>query len=674
MKKIVVLISLCSVLQFLHAATEPAWSIKFDKPVNWQRVTNLGYLIVNTGDGLFGINPESGEKLWMIKELGNMPEDSYQQMPGTQFFKMERIVDNSLKVDIINPVDGRILFNTDKENVKTLLSYHTLVRSNQLLVVAIKNENTSASLLMYDIESASKVWDNDELFKIEVETGIKGNFGAFANALASQMGSSMNARGLTSEPVELDENTLLLVHPNFVYSVSSHNGQLNWKQPIESSTLSAVYFKEDSPDVVFVSTEKEETSQSSSTGETIITYYNPIYAINLKTGQPVWEKAFISKGKLNLIIMDERGMIVCPRDDKSVINLLDYGSGVGQWGKKGNGVKIKGSIITFEKIGDQYAVTTGFDNAFTNAGEEYYLNVLDPTTGMMKFEKYEKLSGDLRQTQMLEKGMLYITSREVNILDLNTGLNLFDKSVESAKPIDPDKYDPVKHGLPICENETVLYVYSSKDNVLYEVDKKLATVKPLTGKIEFEEKEEPSRLELAEDGILLMSDQNIMKVDMNGNTLYHSYFPAPKLPGLLRALHAANAIRAAYYSLGTAAYSAAFAAASTQTDDALTQEITEEMSEGFADLTQQGVAITSQSANMVFKRFKASAVSPDFVFVLSEPERKHYYLYQVSKADGEKKQEIDLAKDREPSYEVDEVYNYIYYRLGDNEIVCYHFK
>ena len=674
MKRIITFLAICFLTVSAQYASEPSWTANFSSPVNWQRVTNLGYLIVNSQDGLFGIDPETGKTIWNINELGTLPEGSFSPITGTQFFKIEENLNQKIKVKIINPVDGKILFDSDREDVNTLLSYHVLPKSNQLLVVGLKGGSMSASLFMYNIENGEKVWDNDELFRLEVETGIKGGFGAFANKLASEVGSAANAAGLTAEPVELDENSLLVLHPNFVYRITSKDGQLTWKHPIASSNVSEVYFYEKTPEVIYVSTETEETMQSTSSSEPTIVYYNPIYAIKLENGKSVWAEPFKAKGKLNKIIIDDRGMIVCPRENKPKINLVDYATGEGKWGKKGKGIKIKGTLVSYDKLGDQYAITTGFDNAFTNAGEEYYLNVFDPNTGLMKFEKYAKLKGDLRKTELVDKGMLYVTSREVNILDLTNGENIFQKSVEASKPVDPSKYDPAKHGLPIDEKENMLYIYSSKVNILYAIDKKAATLKALTGKIEFEGKEEPSHVELVDDGILLSSDQNIMKLDMDGKQIYHSYFPAPKLPGLMRALHAANAVRAAYISAGAAMYSAAFADVAAQSDDAVTQEIAGGLSEGYGELTKQGAAVTAQSTEMVFKRFKASAQNPGFVFILTEPSKKRYFLYQVSKADGQMKEEIDLAKDKEPSYEVDQVYSYVYYRKGDNEIVCYQFK
>jgi hypothetical protein len=49
------------------------------------------------------------------------------------------------------------------------------------------------------------------------------------------------------------------------------------------------------------------------------------------------------------------------------------------------------------------------------------LNVLDPATGLFKYEKPVKLKGDLVYSELVPKGLLFVTKREINILDVNTG-------------------------------------------------------------------------------------------------------------------------------------------------------------------------------------------------------------------------------------------------------------
>ncbi len=673
MKKSLFFFTLIFVMYFLQAEISPSWRKSFGSPVNWQKITNIGYLIVSTNNALYGINPETGDVLWENKTLAAIPEEAYEQVTGTQFFSLTTGGEIS-DIIIINPSDGKILFDSEKEGISAVLSKHPLGQSGRLLIIGTKKGELSATLLMYDVNTGEQLWVNEKLFVEQKSTEGKSGFGAFMTNLESAALTMGNIAGLTAEPLEINEETLLIAHPNYIISLNANTGEENWKTSISPSTRAELAIVETNPDIVYASVETEETSQMSSTSEPTTNYYNLTYAFDIKDGKEVWAKPYKAKGQLNTIIFDKRGLIICPFLSKPMINLVDYTSGEGQWGKKGNGTKIHGALVSYFEFEGDYIITTAFDNAWNNAAEEFYLNILDVETGMLKYEKYEKLKGNLRKIELLDKGLLYVTSREINIMDVNTGESLFPEPIVAAKPLDPDNYDPLIHGLPFAENDNMLVAYSSKDEQLYKIDKKAATLQQISKEpIDFKEKEQPNTVELTEDGVILFSDQNIMKLNWEGNIIYQSYFPSPQVPGLKKALHIANAVRAATIATAASAYSGAFAHASIASDDQATKDITGELAGGFGEVAVEGFSVANSEMKNVMKRFKASAESPDFIFVLSEYDKKAYGIIQVSKKDGKQVELIDLGKEKEPSYEVDQIYSYIYLRTQPNEIVCYQF-
>ena len=88
----------------------------------------------------------------------------------------------------------------------------------------------------------------------------------------------------------------------------------------------------------------------------------------------------------------------------------------------------------------------------------------------MKFEKSAKLKGDLVSSELLPKGLLFVTTREVNILDPNTGSLLWEDSIEAGAPITGDKVRP----FPTGSKGDKLYVFSPKENGLFKIDKTIA--------------------------------------------------------------------------------------------------------------------------------------------------------------------------------------------------------
>src|SRR5688500_1466806 len=122
-------------------------------------------------------------------------------------------------------------------------------------------------------------------------------------------------------------------------------------------------------------------------------------------------------------------------------------------------------------------------------------------------------------------------------------------------------------------------VCSSDLKAVYEVDKAAGSNKKITtAKIEFEGKEIPRSIDVVSDGIIMSSEQNIMKLGFDGLLKYYKYYPAPREPALMRALLMAEAIRAAYIGAAAGTYSAAFAQGAQQSTDATSKAIGQEFS------------------------------------------------------------------------------------------------
>ena len=351
---------------------------------------------------------------------------------------------------------------------------------------------------------------------------------------------------------------------------------------------------------------------------------------------------------------------------------MNYETGETTWGKKGKGVKTDGSVVSYIETKHGILITTAYDNAWNNKAEEYFLNILDPNTGVLKYPKPVKLKGDLVKSEMTPKGLLFTTTKEVNILDTNTGSLLWENSIEAGSAFNSDAPRP----FPTGDNGTgKMFVYSPKQKALFEIDKNAGTSKQITTtKVEFEGKETPGSIDIFMDGVIMMSEQNIMKFGSDGSVKYHKYYAAPREPALMRALLAAQAVRAAYIGSAAGVYSAAFAQASQQTSDPAGKAIGQEFSKGFGELSDAGFAYSANAMKQFTARYKASLSTPDFMIMMTKQEKKGNQLVQVNKANGEIINAIDIKNDKEPEYEIDQIYNYVYYRPAPSELVCYKLK
>lgn len=676
MKKLSAILAICMVVFSLtgnaQPKTAPSWSAKFKSAINWQRVHSLGYLIVSTNDALYGVNPNDGKILWENKGFPAMSPDNYQEVEGTEFLTIAYQTDKSATIPmqvIMEVGSGKVLFDSQKEKIG-VLSRHVLPVSGKLLVIGAKPNTLAASLFMYDIVSGKQLWTNDEMFKADA-----GNTKGFLGKLQAMGQQLSNLQSLNSEPLELQDQSIIITHPNYVIRLNTTDGKVIWKNSIQPSKRAEVHFSPYKKGVVYVGTDVESSTGSgftstSSQGEPQKFYSNLYYAFDLQNGNPLWKEPAKENDLLNQMIIHEAGIIICPRSSqKPTINLVNYETGKTTWGNKGKGIKAQGSVVNYIPTEKGLLITTAFDNAWNNKAEEYYLNILDPGTGTLKYEKAIKLKGDLVRTELVPKGLLFITTKEVNILDTNSGTLVWPNSIEAGNAFHSEKARPFPTG---DKGDGKMYVYSPKEKAVFEIDKQAGTSKKITpAKIEFEGKEMPKSIDVVSDGLVLSSDQNVMKIGFDGLVKFFKYYPAPRQPALIRALLAAQAVRAAYIGAAASAYSAAFAQASLQSTDPTGKAVGQELSKGFGELGQAGFAYSSQAMKEFNIRYKASMNTPSFVMMMTTQEKKGNQLVQVNKQNGEVTSAVDIRNDKEPEYDVDQIYNYIYYRPNGSEIVCY---
>lgn len=602
--------------------TKAAWTTKFTGTIGWQRIHSLGYIIVSTSDGLYAVNPDDGKIMWENKDFAALDASLYEEIEGTEFIGVARPTssESTLRMQaIIDVTSGITVFDSQKEGIG-ILSRHVMPRSGRLLIIGAARGNLAATLFMYDIRSGQLLWKNDELFKVTSEG--KG----FLAKLQAGVQSLSNLQALIAEPLEVDNESMLVAHPGYFMRINTATGDVIWKNSIERAIEGRVLFSPYRENVVYLATGIESetgsgfTATSTSSNEPPKFYYNLYYAFDLASGKPLWKAPAKEQDRLNEVIMHERGIIVCPLSSrKPTINLVDYETGETLWGKKGKGITAQGSVVSYIPTEKGILITTGFDNAFTNKGEEYYLNVLDVNAGALKYEKSVKLKGDIVSTELTPKGLLFTTTREVNILDINSGTLLWQQSIEAGGPASGDKVRP----FPVGASPDRLYVYSPKEGGIFEIDKKAGTHRKLnSAPIKFEGKELPKAIDVVNDGLVLYSDQNIMKLSFTGSVLYQKYYPAPREPGLVRALRMADAVRAAYIGAAASTYAAAFGEVAAKTSDETVRAVSNEVSNAYGQLGNAAFAYSANAMRAFNARFKASLNTPAFLMMMTTKEPK----------------------------------------------------
>jgi outer membrane protein assembly factor BamB len=172
---------LCLAFLFLAAgisfAGELLWQQKFDKEINWRKMTELGTLIYATDDGLYCLNPANGEQLWKLEDesMKKIQQGQVEFIPATPLMLLDikkgkgNITGTLSAIDI---TDGKTVWATGEQKGMGVGVFPDYERGE--IVYFMNDASAKPSLFIYDITTgAAKVskddFDDDRFEVFEVE-------------------------------------------------------------------------------------------------------------------------------------------------------------------------------------------------------------------------------------------------------------------------------------------------------------------------------------------------------------------------------------------------------------------------------------------------------------------------------------------------------------------------
>lgn len=628
---------------------EKLWTQQPANDIRWQQITPLGHYIVGTSDGIMAMNPDNGQVTWRTPEYGPIASEQVQQLGSSPLIAVN--LENA--VHLIDPFSGETKFNSQKAGVAEIRDQVVLYYANGILISGKTSDNKDI-LLMSSMSNGEVVW------KIEDDYG----------------------RMVTASEISPEE--LLIVTIYYNYKLNPKSGKIIWKNDVSEANaqleklgalgglmkqaatnvaqdidFNVEFYMHPNKPVFYVASEQEgqaETSGFSSSTSTGPSYHTTYSAFSINDGNRIWEEPLDISGKMGPLYFHEKGLVILPDDNLSTkVNLYDYDTQEGLWGKKGRGIKVKGGIYSYTKAGDGLILVSQ-----NNSGKNF-ISYLDLSQGILTFDKPTKVDGEVVFSERTPKGLLYATTEEVNVLNQTDGSLLLDKSISTNPAM-------------VANKDNLWYIYDTKDGVIKSLDKNTGAVKAISQEISFEGKEEPSSLEVRDNGLLLTSSQNLALIGFDGNLVFQKYFEAPREPGIIRALRYAQAVRAAY--IGAASYmgAAAFQSAGQQVkdDDPVAGALADGIGQAYGQLGDAATDFAKKSFAMANARFKATAEADDYMVILTTQD-KNNVLMKVSKNTGDSEGFIDLGKEREPNYVMDGVTGMVFYNNDGNTIQAYQF-
>jgi len=627
-----------------------AWTLHFNGDIRWQQITPAGALLISTDGGLAGVDVERGLIVWQKPELGGLPVDSVRMVEGSLLMEAAR---PGLSV-IFDPVTGTELFDSRRLGLTRVVTRRVLPQTGTLIVHG-RRASGPPVVALYDLKTGNQRWVSESLFQ---ESGPKkGGLGGLMQGLVRVASEGTQLEVLQAGPDVIVVNTLTSLR-----GLDARTGATRWSATLPTARAGnpakhvRLFPAIDKPDRIYVG------------------FDDRLMAYRLADGQALWAKPAIIQGWVHGIVQHPAGIIILPESpppgeatgNVRIINgVVQTGLNIARYE---DGTTLAEKPLRMRGTVTDAIITGGSAVLAVDAESRTFVNVLDVATATVRLEKDVKIKGQLAYAELTPAGLLYIsrsgsaTNGEVNIIDLAKGEQKYKDAVEGTQSA---------LLLHVVDGRT-LYVFASKDHKLYSVDRQDGSYRALSPEIKLEGKEDPTALEIRSVGLVLIAPQNLVLLGRDGQIKQQVYNPAPQLPGLLRALYRINSVRAGLYGAAASAYGDAFAQASRQATDTAARRITGQLAAAYSQGGAQLQGYSTQAAAMASKRFKASLTTPGSVFVLTKsPDGNGNVLLQIDKDTGQPRSRVDLGKQREPVYAVDDISGMLFLQTTPGTLAGY---
>jgi outer membrane protein assembly factor BamB len=638
----------------------PAWMVQLQGNIGWQQVTPAGVLLVSTDRELAGVDIELGKVAWEKPELGGLPPDSVRMVEGSLLMEAAR---PGLLL-VFDPVTGVTVFDSRQLNLAQVVTRRVLPQSGTLLVHG-RRTSGPAIVALYDLQTGAQRWVSESLF--EQAGPKKSGFGGLMQRLERGASEQTRLEVLQAGPDMIVVQTLMGLK-----GVDAKTGSVRWAAMLPTARAGNaarhvhLYPSLDQPDRIYVS------------------FDDRLMAYRLADGQALWTKPPQADGWVHDIVQHPAGIIMLPESPPAnqATGNVRIVNGVVQTGlsvvRYTDGTTINDKPLHMRGTVTTALITGGAAVLAVDAESRTFVNVLDVATATVRLQKDVKIKGQLEYAELTPAGLLYIsrpdaaTNAEVNVIELTTGEPKFKDAIESGKPLNQDNYNAARYSLHHVIEGATMYVFASHDHKLYAVDRTTGTFKALGGEVKMQGDEDPTDMEIRPAGIVLISPQNLVLMGRDGQVKQQVYNPAPQLPGLLRALYRLQAVRAGLYGAAASAYGDAFAQSSRQANDSNARRLEGQIANAYATGGTQLAGYSHQAAALASKRFKASLTVSNAVFMLTKsPDGNGNVLLQIDKDTGQPKSRVDLGKDREPVYAVDDVAGLLFLKTAAGTLTSF---
>ncbi|MEL6812829.1 MAG: PQQ-binding-like beta-propeller repeat protein [Bacteroidota bacterium] len=595
----------------LHAqkAENPDYKYEVGAKINEMAITQGGTMVVATNDGLVGIKPGSNDLLFNFTDYGRVKPEELFFVPNAPYVMVGQTGFGALttKKAVIDYMSGKKIFSTEDKGWKAIGSCDVMMPQNRLVVSGQRRaaEKYTQALAIYDLDSGEQV--------------------SFVKFKGSEV--------VVGRPLLLEDSVVVPTSKGLL-KIDLGTGSVLWKNELKN--------------VGWMATDVSRTefyAFTSNAGKS-----SKIYKLDAGSGNLLWEDPQKVRGTIANFEILPQGLAVVSNVDNS--------------GKKGI-AKLAGgrseskiaflSALNGEDLWEKAPKTKGYVQHFYIMEDGILFGIYEGGINKISFEgktlfkKPLKTGENILTMANTPQGLIYITSEDANIVNLETGEQVW------KKPLKYKRADAVSSDYD-AKNQRYLI---GADHQLFSVDAHTGEVSTLA-ESKFDGKEDPTGVEVRDGGILLTSSQNMMMLDWNGAQGWHEYYRAP-------GKSAFGAILAGVTAVASAAAATASYMEANRNRNRLGQYTTRGKS--YADLGDGLAAASGASIAEMLKRFKATSATEDARFILTKLD-DGVGLVKLNKDTGVKEKEI-ILKDKKPEYQVDDFGGILYYKASNSSIYAY---
>ena len=614
---------------FAQKAEAPENTYNLGSTINEMTLTIGGILVVATNDGLMGIDPKKNAPTFTFNNFGKLKPEETEFVPNTPYIIVSQGADSQFsglgktKRAIIDFVQGKVLFNSEDDNWTQVYTCNVALPQNKVIISGLQKseqrfESQVPKIAVYDIVSGKL----DYSFFLDKP----GRVGAVKDF------------SVTGTPLLL-KNAVLIPTAQGIISMS-HTGEQLWQNKVKDIKWMVA----------------DDTEQEIYAFEGTVNGKNTrIHKIGAN-GSELWQDDRKVQGNVsNFQILPQGLAVVSDKSsggsssilatkDESEIAFLSASTGEDLWEKA---PKTKGYVQHF------YVMDDGILFGIQQGG----INKI-AFDGSTLFKKPLKTGENIMVMAQTPQGLIYITSEDANIVNLETGDQVWDK---------PLKYKKATSVASTFDQANNRYLIAA-DGKIMAIDANSGNVSDLAN-LNFDEKEEPNHMEIRDNGIFLSSSQNMALVDFDGKENYHTYYKSPGRSTFGKIVGGALAVASTAMTVAMSAKAGANRSAFGSVNDLSTYNDYGKEAKRAADMF---AGIASASFDYLSTRFKSTAATDNAQFILTSLDGGTG-LVKVNKDTGEVDKEIVL-NDKKPEYEVDEFGGYLFYKANNNTIYSYNLK